>query len=203
MRLPFKMIFLSLLLAGSASAKSSVFINDVKVDGLKSQRLVGVDVFFDDNGDVHITAKGYKVQAAEQSPEAKAAAAAATEKPSIATSRFYIAAMQPDGRSGMSQWDIDVYINQVWVKKFQSKEPEPVFEITRFLKPGDNQIHFAAKKEAGERQSVSPNDYIELIVGNGEMRAGQVMLSKLASYRRTAADSGTHDAETVLKLASP
>ena len=50
--------------------------------------------------------------------------------------------------------------------------------------------------------SSSPNDYFELVIGDGENRAGQVMLSKITAYRRTAAESGTFNAETILNVGS-
>lgn len=183
--------------AASAHARTpSVYINNVKVDGLAGQTLTNVDVTFDEHGDVRITAKGYKVQSSE--PEKPAA----TSPVSAASGhRFYIATMSPPGRTGMAQWEIDVYINQTFVKKFRSKDPDPIFDITRFLKPGANVIHFTAKKEEGDRASTSPNDYFELVLGDGEMRAGQVMLNRISSYRRTAAESGTFNSETTLDLA--
>ena len=83
---------------------------------------------------------------------------------------------------------------------FRSKDAEPIFELTRFLKPGANLIHFSAAKEPGPRTSLSPTDYFELVIGDGEMRQGQVMLNKVTSFRRTAAETGTFDAETTLNL---
>lgn len=196
-------LYLSALLALSASPAAArtpaIYINGVRVDGLTGQTLTNVDVTFDEAGDVRITAKGYRVQSSEGDKPAPPTAA-----PSTATGhRFYIATMSPPGRSAMAQWDIDVYVNQTFVKKFRSKDPEPIFDISRFLKPGPNVIHFTARKEEGERLSTSPADYFELVIGDGEMRAGQVMLNRISSYRRTAAESGTYNSETTLDLAAP
>src|SRR4051794_18939818 len=115
-------VVLSLLVtASTASARApSVYINNVKVDGLTGQSLTNVDVTFDEHGDVRITAKGYKVQSSEaEKPPAGAAVTAS------AGHRFYIATMSPPGRTGMAGWEIDVYINQTFVKKFRSKDPDP------------------------------------------------------------------------------
>jgi hypothetical protein len=211
---PFISCVALLSLAGSASAKN-VFVNDVKVDGLSNQTFRNVDVVFDENGDVRIIARGYKISTVESDPKPEKPAAPSTSTPSSTPStaqptpgatqgghRFYIATMQPPGRTGTAQWDIDVYINQTFVRKFRSKDPEPVFEISRFLKPGPNVVHFTAKKEEGERLSTSPNDFFELVIGDGEMRAGQVMMNRITSYKRTAAEVGGFNSETTLNVAS-
>ena len=157
---------------------------------------------------MRITAKGYKITSSEpaslpsSAPSGGGGGGAAGGAVQSGEHHFYIATMQPGGRTGMAQWDIDVYINQTFVKKFRSKDPEPISDITRFLKPGANVIHFTAKKEDGERLSASPNDFFELVVGDGEMRAGQVMLNRITSYRRTAAETGQFNSETTVNLAS-
>jgi hypothetical protein len=190
--------FVLLALPSPAAARTpSIYINDVKVDGLRGQTLTSVDVLFDDNGDIHITAKGYKITALD------APKSAAPATPQATGHHYYIATQQPPGRDGVAQWDIDLYVNKVYVHRFRSSDAEPLFEITRFLKPGTNTFHFTPRKEGGDRRSNSPNDYFELVVGNGEMRAGQVMMNKLTAYRRTAAESSAEDSETTLELATP
>lgn len=263
---------LLLLLAVPAAAFASppsIFVNDVRVDGLTNQTLTGVDVTFDANGDVRISAPNYKIQTVAGDPPPATPAPIATQAavqpapvaptspppvaspsppvapapsltttlatttlattpptPSVAapppvaappapppaplpdgpspsdTQHYYITTVQPSGRAGMAQWDIDVYVNQVFVKRFQSKEidPEPLTDITRFLKPGENVIHFAAKKEEGAQLSTSPADYFELVLGNGELREGQVLLTRVASYRLTAAETGSPTSDKTLHL---
>ena len=58
----------------------------------------------------------------------------------------------------------------------------------RYVKPGTNSIHFQARKEAGERISASPADVFELMLGDGDLNKGQLMLNKTGSYRRSAAE---------------
>jgi hypothetical protein len=176
---------------GTSSARTpSVFINDVRVDGLRGQTLTGVDITFDENGDIRITAKGYKISV----EGAKSAA------PAAASQHVYIATQQPPGREGAAQWDVDVYVNQVYVHRFRSKDSEPIFEVTKFLHVGENTVRFLPRKEAGERRSTTPNDFFELVIGDGEQRAGQIMLNRITSYRRTAAETTAADEETTIRF---
>src|SRR5437773_7382155 len=94
---------LALLLAalgpGAAFARSpSVYINNVKVDGLSGQTLTGVDVTFDANGDVRITAKGYKITSSEPaSPPSSGGGGGGAAGGAVQSGEhhFYIATMQP------------------------------------------------------------------------------------------------------------
>jgi hypothetical protein len=159
----------------------AIYINDVRADGIKNTTLSGVDIRFDDNGDIRITAKGYNVTQAlpPASPNGG--------------KQYFIATVQP--HIGAAQWDIDVFINKTFVHRFRSKDAEPVFEITRYLKTGTNVIHYQATKQAGDRTSTSPNDYLELVVGDGDVHQGKVTVNKMATYRRTAAETGTFTSE--------
>jgi hypothetical protein len=134
-------------------------------------------------------------------PPRPAAATPGTATTAPITGRhFWIATVQPPEHTGFAQWDVDVYVNQVFVKRFRSKDPEPIHEITRFLRPGANLVHFSPRKQAGDRLSASPNDFFELVIGDGEMRAGQVMLNKVVDYRRTAAETAAADTEETLPI---
>jgi len=204
--------------APPALARSpGIFINGVRVDGLSNQRLAGVDVFFDEAGDVQITARGYKVKASEPdadqppaaappaTPPAATAPPAATPSPGKTTApaarHFFIAAVAPRGRPPVG-WDIDVFINQVFVRKFRSNAPDPLVDISRFLKAGPNVVHFTATRDPAARGTGSPADYFELVLGDGELRDGEVVLNQISAYRRTAGEAGTFNSETTVNLAT-
>src|SRR4051812_13597727 len=119
------LLALCLCAAPALARPPAVYVNDVRVEGLKNTTLTGVDVRFDENGDVRIVAKGYKITPVEGD---KASSGPPT---SSGARHFYIATMQP--RTGAAQWDVDVFVNKVFVHRFRSKDPEPVLEITRFL----------------------------------------------------------------------
>lgn len=176
---------------------TAIYLNGVKLEGgeLRSQALTAVDVKFDAHGDLHITAHGYKVTA---EPPADGKSHAATTTPAPFKRRYYIAGQQP--HIGAAQWDMEISVDNQHIKRFRSRDPEPVFEITRFLKPGINVLHIRATKEPGARISTSPEDYFELVIGDGEMRAGQLVLHRIAGYRRTAAEVGSYQADITLEV---
>ncbi|HEX2574192.1 MAG TPA: hypothetical protein VH877_31890 [Polyangia bacterium] len=222
-----------------------VYLNDLRLEGgeLRGQTLTGVDVRFDDNGDIRILARGYRItadspgavptsvppsaqphaQAAPplaaqttssppaavapvppQAPPPPAAAAPSTPTPAsvapIQGKRYYIAPT-PQTRPGAAQYDVEVFVNGMAVRKFRSKDPEPFLEITRWMRPGAlNTIRLVAHKEPGPRLSTSSADVFELILGTGELQGGQLLLEPLQRYRRTAAEVNDFNTEMTIDL---
>jgi hypothetical protein len=180
-------LYFSFCGAGLARA-ASVYINGVKVDGATNLKLVSVDVQIDAAGDVYITAPSYHVES--QPGPAPAARQAAR--------RYWLVARL----HGDAQWDVDVFINGKFVRRFGSREAPPPLEVTRLLHPGDNTVRMRAVKQEGPRTSVAASDFIEVMLGEGQPQSGgQVAVEKFYSYRRTAAEAGmfTNDATVTLR----
>ena len=188
-----------LLVALPAQAKApTVFVNNVRVDGLRNQHFLGADVRFDENGDIRITAKGYRVTPVEvdeygQPPSEVVMVPVAP--PQAVPGRFYIS----PSFHGPSGWEVDVTINGVLVRRFRPREGEGVVEITRYLRPGPNQFRFSARRD-GARLSDSPSDYLELVIGDGEPAAGQIKLNRVITYRRHAGEVGAFASEATLRV---
>lgn len=202
----------------SAQAReNSIFLNDLRLLGgeLRGQTLTGVDVRFDENGDIHIIAKGYKVavsspspSAAAKTPATPAASPAATPAqaaldptgPRLSGKRYYLVP-SPQRHPGAAQYDVEVLVNGTFVTKFRSKDPEPYVEITRFMQDKfRNTIRLIARKEAGPRISESAEDVFELILGTGEPQSGRLELAPLQRYRRSAAENTDYATEMTLDL---
>ena len=56
---------------------------------------------------------------------------------------------------------------------------------------------------ANDRLSQSPTDHFTLIVGDGEIAQGQLLMTPIATYRRTAAETGGYVTDISLELVSP
>src|SRR5262252_11060379 len=165
---------LILLAARLAAAQAvNVYLNDVKLDrgSVHDVTLNGVDVRFDERGDVHIVARGYKITATTVSQ---------TVTPPLGGRHYYLVP-SPQRRNGAAQWDVDVYINQTYVHRFRSRVPDPYVEVTRFLHAGANSVTFVAQKEPGPRGSTSTDDVFELGIGRGELDGGRLAFEPLAT----------------------
>lgn len=121
-------------------------------------------------------------------PAAPAAPAPAPAVPGRITQRYWLVAEQTV--PGMTDYDIDVYVNSRWLQKLRSNEDQVVADITRHLQPGANQVTLIARKLVGAtRRSNSPNHVFRVIIGEGNEGGGNVMIDNpLIRYQRTAAD---------------
>ncbi|QRN93778.1 hypothetical protein JRI60_32000 [Archangium violaceum] len=211
---------LTALLPASALA-GSVFLNGVRIDGVTNQKFEKpTSVRIDEKGDVHIEAPGYAVKLVNAPPSTPAPAAtpapspaapatapapAPAPAPAIApaatpapaspaapariTRRYWLATEQ--SVPGMTEYDIDLYINSRWVRKLRNNEDQVITEITRSLLPGKNTVLLMAHKVAGSsRRSQSAQHVFKVIIGEGNEGGGNVMIDNpLIRFQRTAADA--------------
>lgn len=180
-------IFILACLAVPATGNAgSVFLNGVNIDGVTNQSFKNCTVEIDAYGNVHIKAKGYAVQG----PGGTAAPAAPTAPAGGPPSRRYWLVTEK-AAPGMAQYDIDLFINSKWVRKFLDKEEHVVMEITKYLRAGPNTVQFVARKNVGSaRRSQSPQHYFRIIIGEGNSGGRNVMISKKAiDYKRTALET--------------
>src|SRR5262245_22583823 len=72
-RLPMrKLWFIALLLLAGEASAGSVYLNNVRIDGVKNQKFDKVNVRIDDDGNVFIDAPGYNVRQLEGGPDQSA-----------------------------------------------------------------------------------------------------------------------------------
>jgi hypothetical protein len=188
------------LVAAPPASAISVFLNGVNIDGVTSQTFENCTVELDARGNVHIQAKGYMVQVqAPASPPPVSASPVATPAPVPAPSpaippgqvgrRYWV--VTESRFPGMVQYEVDLFINSVWVKKLADDEDAQVFEVTRYLRPGRNVLHFTATKTAGAtRRSHNPSHHFKVIFGEGSVGGDNVMIDNpLLEYRRHAGEN--------------
>ena len=179
-----------------ASLVATLFLNGVNIDGVRGQTFEKCrTVRIDERGDVHLDCPGYQVEGAaapapgtKGAPAAAAPAATAPATPGVITKRYFLVTEQNE--QGAAQYDLDLFINSKWVRKFRAGEDQVVMELTKLLQPGTNKLIFAATKhlEAG-RRSASPSTFIRVVVGEGESGGGNVMIDNpLLECKRTAAE---------------
>jgi hypothetical protein len=168
--------------ATTAHAKG-VFLNGVNIEGVTDQKFENVTVVIDAEGNVLITAKGYDVKPAETGP-----APTATTKAGPVTKKYLLYA--ETSAPGLVQYDIDVFVNSVWVKRISDDERQTNFDITPHVRKGKNVIHFTATKNVGQgRRSTSPQNTLRVIVGEGNIGGDTVMIDNtIVDYTRNAGE---------------
>ena len=175
------LVVVSLSILSAHAGAVEVYFNGTRVTGLKSQSFDNCSVRFDASGNVHVTAKGYKVKRLTEPGKGGAPPKATSPKQYF----IYSEARRP----GYAQYDVDVYINGARVRRIRSAEGQVVEEISDKIQPGRNAIHFAATKNLGgkPRRSTLDSDFIKIIIGIGKKEGGAVTItSPVASFKATA-----------------
>lgn len=198
MRAPFHVltaVFVSLLV--TTSAQAAVFLNGVNIDGVVNQTFENCTVKIDEKGNILITAKGYEVQAPGTTPPPAPPTPTTPAFEPVTKQYFLVTDMSTPAHA---QFDVDIFINQVWVKRINATDGQVIVDISKHLHKGKNAIHFTATKNIKEgRKSVSPAHYLKLHVGEGSVSGNNVMIDNpLIEYTRTAAEMGTFDDDLVI-----
>ncbi|MBZ4416645.1 hypothetical protein [Myxococcus sp. RHSTA-1-4] len=116
------------------------------------------------------------------------AVATAPAAPARITQRYWLVTEQTV--PGMTEYDIDVFINSKWLRKLRGNEDQVVLDITRHLLPGANNVTLIARKNAGTRRGNSPDHVFRVIIGEGNEGGGNVMIDNpLIRFQKTAADT--------------
>ncbi|MBL8952272.1 MAG: hypothetical protein JNK82_15950 [Myxococcaceae bacterium] len=173
----------SVLLGGEAFAGGSVYLNNVRIDGVTNQKFDKVNVRIDEQGNVFIDAPGYNVKQVEGGP-----GAAAPKPQGTLTKRYFL--VSEHRPTGMAEFDIDVYVNSKWVKKLRNGDDQIVADVTKHLTPGSNAVLFMAKKQLqGTRKSFSKEHVFRVVLGEGQTVGDQVTIESSAiKFECTAAD---------------
>jgi hypothetical protein len=177
--------------AGTAEARN-VYLNGIKLDSsvaMKPQTFKDCEVRIDERGDIHITATGYKVVAPEG--EKPAPPPGGATGPAEGDRRFWLISKFND--RGAAGFDVEVYINNTFVKKIRAGDDPLVLDVSRFIQPGDNRISMlATKNPTAARGSRSPADTLEVVLGEGIASGGTVTIDKVhATFKRNGSESGT------------
>ncbi len=193
-RFAFLMGILVMLVTGLALGRS-IYLNGHRIDGVTNQKFEKCTVTIDKNGDVRIDAPGYLVDDKGDQPNSNATQTPTTTATGFPGKRYWL--IKEENYPGKTQYDVDIYINSVWFKRIKSDGQQVIKEITSKLQAGPNVIHFAATKNIGtQRKSFSPQVYMKIIIGEGNIGGNNVMIENpLIQYKRTANETGNFNDE--------
>lgn len=179
---------LALVVASLPAFAGELFVNGVSVEGITSQSFEKVNVRVDEKGNVWIDAPGYAVKRVTSAPE-RDPGVVVRDVPAMTRKYFVVTEQNP---VGMTEYDIDLYINGRFIRSMRSGEEQIVSEVTKFLKPGKNSVMFQAKKNLAKPdapKSVSKAHVFRVIIGEGAMGPDQVIIENpVITFTRTASD---------------
>jgi hypothetical protein len=195
LRLAHAFVAVAVLITAGEALAAKVFLNGVAIDGVTNQKFEKALVRIDDQGNVHIEVEGYSVrveQGGRMSPPIAAAGPSASEAvsgPPRLTRRYWLVTEQT--AVGMTDYDVDLYINAKWVRKLRGADEQLVTELTRHLVPGRNTVLMTARKVIdGERKSDSPGHTFKVIIGEGNIGGDNVMIDRpVVKFTRNAAET--------------
>lgn len=197
-------LLLAAALFASAATAGSTYLNGVNIDGVTGVKFEKATVRIDNDGNIFIDAPGYKVVQSTEPvaqtppPQGGTTATASAQQqqqqapqgpiPTRITKRYWLVVKQT--APGMTEFDVDVYVNAKWLMTVKNAMADDAIDITRHLSPGQNTVVFEAKKvTSGPRKSYSTEHAISLVIGEGNEASGNVMVDNaLVTFRRTAQD---------------
>jgi hypothetical protein len=167
------------MIVAPAAMARSVFLNGVDISGVKNQTFKNATVFVDHNGDVHITAEGYKVQLVDQDPGANPASETNPDggaNPALRM-RFFMATNPSPG--GRAQYDLAIAVNGVTRKLVKAGSSAVIMEVSAWFKKGQNKVKITATKNlAGGKKSNTAADELQLLIGIGDDTGNKVQMKQ-------------------------
>src|SRR5207302_9077626 len=110
--------------------------------------------------------------------------------PAMLSKRYWLVTEQTV--PGMTEFDIDVYVNSKWIRKLKNNDDQIVTELTRYLMPGQNKILLTAHKNVigSNRKSFSPEHVYRVIIGEGNVGGDNVMIDNpIVKFARNAGEA--------------
>jgi len=187
------MVVIGMFAVATPAQARRVFLNGVDLNGvdLPAVSLKGCDVHIDAKGDIHITAKGYKIQVSGSTPARSPGASTNYKTLGSRRSRYYLVSFF--NKKAATQYDIEVFINGKMIRRIRARNDQVAIEITQHIRRGrKNEVIFVSRKNYGSRGRISASvmDYFRVVIGAGFESSGQIVLKhSLLETRRTAAQT--------------
>ncbi len=185
------------MFAGNRGEARNIYLNGQKINSVRNQTFYNVTVKIDQNGDIYIIGKQYRVivkkPGSKQKPSKETNAANNPTKNSaqktaplqIPPKNKYILFVQRTPRYG-SGYRLIVYINGRKVTTTTIDTPQDVLPITKYLRKGENKVVI----EAIKMKPNAPGEVV-LIIAKGEIKGGKVAVHPpyLLQYKRTGSET--------------
>lgn len=202
-----------------------VFLNGVRITGVKNQDFDNASVRIDSQGNIRILAPHYTVKRQDSTnrgpggvtkitstspPSTPRPPTIAAQRPATKTSsppagggsglsrRYWLVAEVSS--PGMVQYRIEVRINGRLVRSFSDAEVPTPMEVTEHLRPGSNAVRVTAEKiTEGGRRSESSRHWLRVVVADGHIEGTAVVIDRPgAIFTRNAAQTDRASREFTL-----
>ncbi len=181
-----------------AQAQRRIYLNGVDLTNTEvtNQEFDSCTVRFDKDGNLHITAPGLEIKKQPKKKQAPARSSSEAAHGKLDKSYFLVS---NETQRGATHYDVAVYINGRRVTTIRSNAKPAAMDVTRFVKPGKNEIRFFATKKGakpGDRAGkAAPRDaQLVIKVGEGKAKGDEVTVTKsLLKYTRAASEHSTYD----------
>ncbi len=173
-------LVLLILLFAVPLFSGSIFLNGVKIDGVRDQEFKAVNIKIDKDGNIHISAPQYIVKSGDDQSQKPT-------QPTQAKAYFLVTQLSSAGRGG---YDIDLFINGNWIKKITNKEEQIVMDLTKYLQNGKNTIRLTGVKAKDAVVDPLSTGFTEIIIGEGSAGKNNVVIDKpLIDYKFLSKDA--------------
>ncbi|MCI0670343.1 MAG: hypothetical protein L0Y64_07770 [Myxococcaceae bacterium] len=193
--------FLLLLLSlAPVAAAGSVYLNGVLIDGTTGVTFEKATVRIDAEGNVHIDAPGYAVKRvdARTGQAVDTPGTRTLSAPARMTRRYWLATEV--SAAGLSGYELDVYINGALAQHIRQEDPQLSVEVTRKLRPGENEVRVVARKVSQATPDVGERTpFLRVMLGEGTEQSDRIVLeAPTVVVTRSAAESGNRTQDFVL-----
>ena len=152
----------AILLSPSAFARS-VYLNGFDISDIRNKTFEKAKVTIDEDGNIRIEAPQYDVKIVP--PKKEELNERGGPNPSL-TQKYYLVTKPSKG--GLAQYDFLVTVNGKDRRLIKADAPQVIVEISAWLKKGENEVIFTAKKNLeGGRRSYSESDKATALIGVG------------------------------------
>ncbi len=191
---------------------TKLFLNDIDVTGISSQRFENVTVYIDITGNVHIIAPNINIPRSQDTTQAAVRPQTAqtdeapgaywpplTMKPT--TQEYYLVAV--NNTPGLLGFNVDVYINDSFAFTINQNDTQTVKNITERFRVGTNKIQYRVILAADSGRS--SNASIELFVSSPDPSKPKVPLilsgeeGKLFIYSRDITTNNWYERRVIAK----
>lgn len=174
------LLALAALAADGAAPSAEIYVNGVRVTGLRAGEMAHCSVKFDADGNVHVLAPGYRVVTDNEGKplriEGQSDYAGRARPKAAATSRRHVLVYEPNAKVPFT---FEIQVNGKPFRQIDLGTPAFTVDVSSRLQSGDNTIRVVGKPAGEPPAHASEADVVKLRILAGEEREDGTFVAKL------------------------